>query len=97
MGILEYPAEGTHYASVIFHLDNSVKLHSRVSRYVEGPLSERCLDTLRLFTDQNMWDSMYLYDDGDWIIETILNGTLDFAQDGSPQLDVTTDMGSIAV
>ena len=36
VGTVEDPAEGTHYASITSHGDNRVKLHSRVSKYVEG-------------------------------------------------------------
>ena len=80
---MEDPAEGTHYALVISHGNNRVKLHYRVSSYVEGLLSESFLDTLRLFTNQNMRDFMYLDNNVEWIIEPILSGTLDVAHDGS--------------
>ena len=56
------------------------------------------MDTLRSFTHQNMWDlSMYLDDDGDWILETILSGTLDVAHDGSYQPETSKDICSTTV
>ena len=76
LGTVEDPAERTHYALLISHGDNRDKLPSRVSKYVEGPLPASFLDTLRLFTNQNTWDFMCLDDDGEWILEAILNGTL---------------------
>ena len=57
------PAESPQYALVVTHGDTRVKLHSRVSKHVEVPLSEEFLDTLRLFTNENMWDLMHLEDD----------------------------------
>ena len=89
IGTVEDPSDGTHYASVTSHEDNRIKLHARVSKYVEGPFPESFLDTLRLFTNQNMWDFMYLDDDGEWILEAILNSTLYVVHDGSYQPEVT--------
>ena len=52
--IIDNPTEGTHYVSVTSHGYIRVKLHSRVSKYVEGLLPESFLGTLRSFTNQNM-------------------------------------------
>ena len=67
------------------------------SKYGEGPLPESFMDTLKLFTNWNMWDFMYLDDDREWITETILNGTLDVVHDGSYQPKVTKHVCSTAV
>ena len=75
-GSVEDPAEGTQYASVTSHGDNRVKWHSRIPKYVEGSLPESFLDTLRLFANQNRWDSTYMDNDEEVIMEAILNGTL---------------------
>ena len=72
VGTVEDPAEGLHYATVASYRDNRTKLHYRVSKYIEGPSPESFLDILRLFTNQHMWDFMYLGNDGEWITETIL-------------------------
>ena len=77
--------------------DNRVKLHSRVSKYVEKPLPESFLDTLKLFTNQTMWYFVYLDNDREWITEAILNGTLYVTHDGSYQPEVTKDVCSTAV
>ena len=74
-----------------------VKLHSRVATYVEAPPPENFLETFRLFTNQNMWDVMYGGGDGARITETLLNGTLDVAHDGSYQPEITKDICSTAV
>ena len=87
--MVEEPAEGMHYASVISHGDKRVKLHSRLSKYVEAPFLERFLDTLRLPTNQNMWDVMYLDNNGEWILETTLNSTLDFVHNWSCQPEIS--------
>ena len=63
----------------------------------QGPLQESFLDTLRLFINQNMWDFMYLDNDGEWITVAILNGTIDVAHDGSYQPEVTKNVCSTAV
>ena len=97
VGTVEAPAERTHYATVTSHGDDRVKLNSRVAKYVEGPLAHNFLDTLRLFTNQNMWDFMYLDDDGEWILEAILNSTLDHLHDGSCQLETSNDVCSSEV
>ena len=68
-----------------------------LSKYVEGPLLERFLDTLRFFPSHNMWDFMCLDNDEEWIKVAILNGTLDVAQDGSYQPEITKDVCSTAV
>ena len=60
---VEYPAEGTHYAAFTSNGDDMVKLHSRVFKYIEGPLPESFLDILRVFTNQNMCDFVYLDND----------------------------------
>ena len=80
---VEDPAEGLYYATVASHGDNRIKLHSRVSKYVEWSSRESFLDTLRLSTNQNMRDFVYLYSDGEWITEAILNNILDVLHDGS--------------
>ena len=63
IGAVEDPVEGSHYATVASHVDNRVKPHHRVSKYVVGSSPESFLDTLRLFTNQHMWDVMYLDDE----------------------------------
>ena len=88
-GTVGEPVEGSHYASVISHGDGRVKLHYRVSKYVKEPLPDVFLDALRAFTNQNMWDIMYLDDDRECILEAILNGTLDVAHDGSYQPEIS--------
>ena len=97
VGTLEEPAEGTHYATVTSHGDDRVKLHSKVAKHVEVPLPESFPDTLRFYTNQNMWNFMNLDDQGEWITEAILNGTLDVAHDGSYQPEITKAMCSTAV
>ena len=94
---MEEHAEGLHYALVISHGNDRVKLHSRVSKYVEESLSERFLDKLRMFTNQNMWDIMYLYNDGEWILEAIINGTLDVAHACLYQQETSKDVCSTTV
>ena len=91
------PAEGSNYASGVSNGEHRVKLHSKVSKYVEAPLPETFLDTLRSFTKQSMWDFMHLNDDREWISEAILNGTLDVAHDGSYQTEICKDVCSTAV
>ena len=39
-----------------------------------------------------MWDFMYLDDDGEWIMEAILNGTLGVAHDGLYQPKISKDV-----
>ena len=51
---VDEPAEGMHYATVTYHEDDRGKLHSRMSKYVEVPLLDRILDTLRSFAYQKM-------------------------------------------
>ena len=51
---VEEPAEGSHVAAVVSNGEIRVKLHSKVSKYVETLLSETFLDTLRFLTNQNM-------------------------------------------
>ena len=91
------PAEGSYYASAVTHGDDRVKLHSRASKYVEVPLPENFLDTFRLFTNPNMWHFVYLDNDREWILEAILNGTLDVAHDGSYQPEISKDVCSTSV
>ena len=88
-GMVTDPVEGTYSVSITFYGDNRVKFHSRASKYVEGSFPESFLHTLRLFTNQNMWDYMYLYDNREWITEAILNSTLDGVHNGSYQPEVT--------
>ena len=87
-GTVTDPVEGTYSVSITFYGDNRVKFHSRASKYVEGSFPESFLHTLRLFTNQNMWDFMYLDNDGEWRTEAILNGTLDVAHVGSYEPEV---------
>ena len=47
---------------------------------------------MRPFINQNMWDFIYLDDDGEWISEAIRNGTIDAAHDGSDQPETSKDM-----
>ena len=91
------PVEGSHYTHVISNGDDRVKLHSRVSKYVESPLSEKFLDTLISFTNQNMLDFMPLDDDREWISKAIHNNTLDVAHDGSYQPEIYKDSCFAAV
>ena len=76
---VEEPAEGTHYATVTSHGNDRVKLHSKVFRYVGATSPDTFLDTLNSFTNQRMWNFMHVDEDGEWIAEAILNGTLDVA------------------
>ena len=76
-------AEGSYYALIIRHRDDRVKMHFKMSKYVEVPLPENFLDTLRLFANQKMWDFMHLDDDREWISEEMRNDTLDVAHTGS--------------
>ena len=91
------PLEGSHCAYVVSHGGDRVKLHSRVSKYIEALLPEKFLDTLRSFTNQKMWDFMHLDNDGKRISEVIRNGTLDVAHDGSYQQEICKDICSTAV
>ena len=89
--------EGTYCATVTSYGDNRIKLHIRLSKYVEVPLSDSFLDTLRSFTNQKMWDFMYPDGDGEWKTEQLLNGTLDIAHDSSHQPEITKEVCSTAV
>ena len=48
------PAKGTHYASVTSHGVDRIKMHLRVSLYVEHAPLNSFLDTLRAFLKQKM-------------------------------------------
>ena len=69
--------------------DNRVKLHSRVSKYVEKTLPESFLDILRPFISKNIWACIYLDNDREWILETILSNTLDVAHDSPYQPEIS--------
>ena len=91
------PLEGSHYASVVYNGEHRVRLHSKVYKHVETPLPATFLATLRYFTNQKMWDFMHLDDDGEWISEAILNGTLDVAHAGLYQPETCKDVFSTVV
>ena len=91
------PGEGTHYATVTSHGDDRVKLHSKAFKYVRATSPDTFLDTLKLFTNQRMWNFMHVDEDGEWIAEAICNGTLDVAHDRSYQPEITKDVCSTAV
>ena len=50
------------------------------------------MDTIRSFPNQGMWKEMRVDGDGEWIRESLIEGTLDIAHDGSCQPDVTKDV-----
>ena len=91
------PTEGSHYPYIVSYGDGRVKIHSRVSKYVEAPLSGNFLDTLRSFTNQTMRDFMHLDNDGEWISEATHNSTLDVERDGSYQPEIRIELCSTAV
>ena len=69
------------------------------SEYVCGTSSptNSFLDALSSFPNQNMWDPMYLDEDGEWILHALLNGTFVIAHDGSYQPEIKRNMYSAAV
>ena len=91
------PAEGLYHAAGVSNGDHRVNVHSKVSKYAETPLPEIFLDTLRSFTNQNMWDLVYLDNNGEWMSEATLNGTLNVEHDASYQPETRKDVCSTAV
>ena len=85
-------AKGTHYASANSRGVDRIMMHLRVSVYVEPSPPNSFLDALRSFPNQKMWNHMYLDEDRDWIVHTLLNGTLNIAHNESYQQEITKEV-----
>ena len=88
---------GGHYASVISFGEGKCKRHSLTKIFTEPEQPNNFLDALRSFPNQKMWSNMQLDEDGKWILEALMEGTLDIAHDGSYQPEVTKNVCSTAV
>ena len=93
----EGPAPGSHYASVTSFEENRCKYQSKVTRFSAPAQPVDFLETLRSHPNQEMWREMRVDEDGEWILEALLEGTLDIAHDGSCQPEISKDVCSTAV
>ena len=85
-------APGEHYASVIDFGEGKYKRHSTSRMFKEPEQPRSFLDTLHSFSNQKMWAGMSVDEDEEWILDALMEGTLDIAHDGSYQLEVTKDV-----
>ena len=76
-------APGEYHASVVFFGGKKYKRHSIVGKYHKPDQPRSFLDTLLSFPNQGMWEGMSVDEDGEWILEALMEGTLEIVYDGS--------------
>ena len=82
---------------MIYFGGEKYKCHSKCKKFQETEQPRGFLETLRSFPNQQMWKEMRVDEDGEWILEALLEGTLDIAHDGSYQPEITKDVCSTAI
>ena len=90
-------APGYYHTSIVSFGEEKYKRHSKVKKFHEPDQPRSFLDTLRSFPNQGMWEGMSVDKDGEWILEALMEGTLEIAHDGSYQPEVTKDVCSTAI
>jgi hypothetical protein len=83
------PPTDSLYASVLNYTYNQVQLHSTCSQATNDTHNTFLPHHLNL-TSEDLWSNLEMDDDGDWLFESIQNGTLVAACDGSYMPNVST-------
>ena len=91
------PAPGSHYVSVTSFGEDRCKCQSKTARFCEPSQPTGFLETLRSYPNQGMWREMRVDGDGEWILDALMEGTLDIAHDGSYQPELSKNVCSTAV
>eukprot|EP00956_Cyclotella_meneghiniana_P008313 scaffold11103_cov25-Cyclotella_meneghiniana.AAC.3 len=85
-----YPTDAMFYASVDPNPSpNMINLHSTCDIHHTATNQSTFLSCLRSFSNQSLWDKLEIDGDGDWLITSILNGTLEIGMDGSYMKDLS--------
>ena len=96
--VLQNKDDHTHYASVIQCADDKFRIHSHVlAIQAEEVTPATSVETLQSYPTQEMWENLYVDDNGEWIEEGLMTGTLDIAHDGSYQPKTSTEVCLTAV
>lgn len=85
----------THLATVQTRSNPPALLLHSTARLPHTPPSHATfLSRLKSFGNSSLWDTLEMEGDGIWIVDSIRNGTLAGACDGSYQVDIATDICS---
>ena len=86
----------THYASVTHYDLSSIRLHSTAPIFTTPSHRPTFPEFLHSFSNPDLWSDLEITGDGSWLLDSIINGTLTGANDGSymPQLSSTTCSGA---
>eukprot|EP00956_Cyclotella_meneghiniana_P011639 scaffold16376_cov42-Cyclotella_meneghiniana.AAC.4 len=86
-----HPTDATFYASVDPNPNpNMINLHSTCDIHHAATNQSTFLSCLRSFSNQSLWDNLEIDGDGDWLITSIIQGTLEIEMDGSYMKDLST-------
>ena len=83
---------GTYYATVISFGSDTYKCQSWATLPTEPTLPSSFLDVLHSVPNQEMWSGMSLDEDKAWILDVLLEETLDISHDGSYQPEISKDV-----
>lgn len=73
----------SRFASVVNYACNTLSLHSTCPSTILSSHQQSLLDILFSFSNSTLWEDLHIDDDGEWLWQAILNGTLTSCNDGS--------------